>query len=61
MSDDSRGLQARIRQAIDERTSLCFRGGGTKSFYGREPRGQLLETLSHCGIISYEPTELVLT
>jgi glycolate oxidase FAD binding subunit len=61
MPDDSRGLQARVRQAIDERRSLCFLGGGTKSFYGREPRGQLLETLSHSGIISYEPTELVLT
>ena len=38
-----------------------MRGGGSKDFYGNEPRGELLDTRSHAGIVSYEPTELVVT
>jgi glycolate oxidase FAD binding subunit len=54
-------LKERIREAAGRRTPLRLRGGGTKDFYGNEPRGELLDTSSHAGIVSYEPTELVLT
>ncbi len=40
---------------------LRLRGGGSKDFYGNAPRGELLDTRGHAGIVSYEPTELVVT
>jgi glycolate oxidase FAD binding subunit len=42
--------------------SLRIRGGGTKDFYGN-PLGDhtVLDTRSHSGITSYEPSELVVT
>jgi glycolate oxidase FAD binding subunit len=36
-------------------------GQGSKAFYGREPTGDPLSLAEHRGIISYEPTELVIT
>ena len=54
-------LQHRIREAAAQGTPLRLRGGGSKDFYGNEPRGELLDTRSHAGIVSYEPTELVVT
>ena len=50
-----------IREAAARKRALCVRGGGTKDFYGGEPRGDLLDTRPLRGIVSYEPTELVLT
>ncbi|MGE5467918.1 MAG: glycolate oxidase subunit GlcE [Ignavibacteria bacterium] len=40
---------------------LRIRGGGSKDFYGNGLRGEVLDTRSHAGIVSYEPTELVIT
>jgi glycolate oxidase FAD binding subunit len=54
-------LQDRIRAAADRATPLRVRGGGSKDFYGNEPRGELLDTRAHAGIAAYEPSELVLT
>ena len=54
-------LQQRIRDAAGRGAPLCLRGGGTKDFYGNAPRGELLDTRSYEGIVSYEPTELVVT
>jgi glycolate oxidase FAD binding subunit len=51
----------RIREAVARRTPLRLRGGGSKDFYGGEPRGELLDTRAHAGVVDYEPTELVLT
>ena len=50
-----------IREAAAARRPLRIRGGGTKDFYGNEPRGELLDTRAHAGIVDYEPTELVVT
>ena len=44
-----------------EKRPLRIRGGGTKDFYGNEPRGELLDTRSCFGVVSYEPSELVVT
>jgi glycolate oxidase FAD binding subunit len=38
-----------------------LRGGGSKDFYGNEPRGELLDTRGYSGIVDYEPSELVVT
>ena len=54
-------LQDRIRQAAARKAPLRLRGGGSKDFYGNEPRGELLDTHDYAGIASYEPTELVVT
>lgn len=51
----------RIREAAARRAPLRLRGGGSKDFYGNEPRGQILDTRAHAGIVEYEPTELVVT
>lgn len=40
---------------------LRIRGGGSKDFYGNALAGEVLDTRSHAGIVSYEPTELVIT
>ena len=54
-------LQTRIRAAADARTPLRLRGGGSKDFYGNAPRGEILDTRGYAGIVSYDPTELVVT
>ncbi len=59
--DISQALRERIRSAAADGTGLCLRGGGTKDFYGRTLQGEVLDLNPHRGIISYEPTELVLT
>ena len=54
-------LQDRIRAAADRGTPLRIRGGGSKDFYGERLEGEPLETRSLAGIVSYEPSELVVT
>ena len=54
-------LSDAIRDAAAHKRPLCIRGGGTKEFYGGEIRGHALDTTALRGIVSYEPTELVMT
>jgi glycolate oxidase FAD binding subunit len=51
----------RIRAASAAGTPLRLRGGGTKDWYGQSLDGEVLDTRINSGIISYEPTELVIT
>jgi len=60
-SDISRELQETVQTAAKKRMALHIRGGGTKDFYGRRTNGQALDVGRHRGILSYEPTELVIT
>lgn len=58
------GLQQfreRIASATAANTPLRIRGNGTKDWYGQELRGEILDTTSYSGIVSYDPTELVIT
>ena len=50
-----------IREAVSAARPICIRGGGTKDFYGGTPHGECLSTTAYRGIVSYEPTELVIT
>jgi glycolate oxidase FAD binding subunit len=50
-----------INAAAAQRTPLRIRGGGSKDFYGEAPQGALLDTTAYRGIVSYEPSELVVT
>ena len=54
-------FQGRIREAAARRAPLRLRGGGSKDFYGNALRGETLDTRGYAGIVSYEPTELVVT
>lgn len=51
----------RIQAATAARTPLRIRGGGSKDFYGQSLQGELLDVSGLRGIISYEPSELVVT
>lgn len=61
MSDFIEQWRERVRAAAETETPLELRGGGTKAFYGRKPVGEVLDTRAHCGVVNYEPTELVVT
>ncbi len=50
-----------FRARIMERKPLRPRGGGSKDFYGGPLAGAVLDTTNHSGIVSYEPSELVVT
>lgn len=51
----------RVRSAAATGTALRIRGGGSKDFYAQALEGELLETTALAGIVSYEPSELVIT
>ena len=61
MHEIAQQFQQRIRAATAARTPLRFRGGGTKDWYGQSLAGEILDTRTYTGVISYEPTELVIT
>ncbi|PUE39261.1 glycolate oxidase subunit GlcE [Limnohabitans sp. Bal53] len=50
-----------VRQAAADGRTLRLRGGGTKDFWGQSLTGEVLDTRSYQGIVSYEPSELVVT
>ncbi len=60
-SDISTPLQEIIRAANAERRPLAIRGGGSKRLLSGDIPGDPLDIARHCGIVSYEPTELVIT
>ncbi|HZV55309.1 MAG TPA: glycolate oxidase subunit GlcE [Rhodocyclaceae bacterium] len=60
MNDLTEQFIERIRAASSD-SPLRIRGGGSKDFYGEIPRGEILDTRGHGGIVAYEPTELVVT
>ncbi|RKR36179.1 glycolate oxidase subunit GlcE [Paraburkholderia sp. BL17N1] len=59
--DDSERLVAEVSQALASGTPLAIRGGNSKAFLGRPAQGASLDTRSHRGVVSYDPTELVIT
>jgi glycolate oxidase FAD binding subunit len=61
METEVQRLSEAIREAAAQKRPLCIRGGGTKDFYGGALHGDKLDTIDYRGIVSYEPTELVLT
>ena len=61
MPDRCPSLRDAIRQAYQDHTPLCIQGGGSKSWLGRSPEGTPLAVGEHRGVVSYDPTELVIT
>jgi glycolate oxidase FAD binding subunit len=60
-ADLSFELAERVREATAHRTPLRIVGGDTKLFYGRQVEGERLDIAAHRGVLSYDPTELVVT
>ncbi|WP_095054813.1 glycolate oxidase subunit GlcE [Pseudomonas sp. Irchel s3b2] len=59
--DASEALLEQVKQARENATPLRIQGGNTKAFLGREVAGEILDTRAHRGIVSYDPTELVIS
>ena len=54
-------MATRVRQVAQSGTPLRIRGGGSKDFYGQDLRGDVLDMTAYAGVVSYEPSELVVT
>jgi glycolate oxidase FAD binding subunit len=63
-------LRECVRMAHEQRRPLRLRGAGTKDFYGEDGESALAQGVSditvldlrtYCGIVDYEPSELVIT
>jgi glycolate oxidase FAD binding subunit len=50
-----------VRQAGADGRVLRLRGGGSKDFWGQSLTGDVLDTRGYRGIVSHEPSELVVT
>lgn len=61
MNEQVSAWAEQIRSAAQSGTPLCIEGSGSKRFYGREAQGEVLGVGAHSGVVSYEPTELVVT
>src|SRR5260370_915310 len=59
--DDSARLVEQVRRALAGKKPLSIRGGDSKAFLGRPVSGEEIDTRSHRGIVSYDPSELVIT
>ncbi|WP_338796936.1 glycolate oxidase subunit GlcE [Pseudomonas monteilii] len=59
--DNSQALLEQVGQALNQGTPLRIQGSNSKARLGNLVAGEVLDTRSHRGIVSYDPTELVLT
>lgn len=60
-NDISQKLAEAVKAAAAAHAPLAICGSGTKRFYAGDIEGEKLDVTGHRGIISYEPTELVVT
>ena len=60
-NDISRQLAEAVKAAAQKHARLAIAGSGSKRFYTGKPEGEPLDVTGHRGIVSYEPTELVVT
>lgn len=60
-ADLEESLREQVLAALARDSTVRIVGGDSKSFYGRPGAGEMLQTSGHRGVLSYEPTELVLT
>ena len=60
-ADISQKLADAVREAAANHALLAIQGNGTKAFYTGALSGTPLDVTGHRGVVSYEPTELVIT
>jgi glycolate oxidase FAD binding subunit len=62
MSSVIEQFQAQISHAVAQGQTLTIQGSNSKAFYGTVTHSDaVLDTRAHSGIVSYEPSELVVT
>ena len=59
--DVSNQVCEQVRQAVSAGTSLRVRGGASKPWMPVDSQVETLSVAKHRGIVSYDPTELVVT
>ncbi|MFP5425194.1 MAG: glycolate oxidase subunit GlcE [Gammaproteobacteria bacterium] len=59
--DLSQDLLEQVNQALNLGNPLRIQGGNSKAMLGNPVTGEIVDTRGHRGIVSYDPTELVLT
>jgi glycolate oxidase FAD binding subunit len=59
--DDSAELREHIQSCYQDKTPMQIMAGQSKSFYGNPVSAEPFPVNTHCGIVHYEPTELILT
>ena len=59
--DISRELSEAVQAAAKNHVRHTISGSGSKRFYAGDIEGEKLDVTGHRGIVSYEPTELVVT
>ncbi|WP_236235675.1 glycolate oxidase subunit GlcE [Pseudomonas faucium] len=59
--DISQDLLEQVNQALNLGTPLRIQGSNSKAMLGCPVAGEVVDTRRHRGIVSYDPTELVLT
>lgn len=59
--DRAEELRHAVADALLETKPLRIVGSNSKEFYGREPYGALLTVEGHTGVVTYHPSELVVT
>jgi glycolate oxidase FAD binding subunit len=60
-ADRSAELLAQVRDALAAGMPMRLEGSGSKAWYGRPVVAPLLDVRGHRGIVSYDPSELVVT
>lgn len=61
MGDLTQQLLEQIQDAHATKTALNIQAGNTKVSLGRHISGQVVDVSNHTGVLSYNPTELVIT
>jgi len=64
VSDVTNNIVEKVKHACANKTPLRIIGGNSKAFYGRDTTNleqEVLDVSTHQGLISYEPSELVIT
>src|SRR4051812_42712379 len=61
MDEILQSFSERIARASAGGAKLRIRGGGTRDWYGQSLQGELFDVSAYRGIVSYDPTELVVT
>ncbi|WP_408636849.1 glycolate oxidase subunit GlcE [Pseudomonas aestuarii] len=59
--DASTALLEQVNHALNNSLPLRIQGGNSKAFLGRPVTGEVIDSRAHRGIVSYDPTELVIT
>jgi glycolate oxidase FAD binding subunit len=60
-TDNSQALIEAVAEAAASQQPLRLCGSGSKAFLGRQATGTALDVTGHCGVVNYEPRELVVS